>query len=212
MLAETNAQRYEFFSIFVLSILNNMNIMEQKALKKQMWNAAGTAGLALGAVSAAYMFAGQMISGSLEPATGWQMALSAVLWMTKFIGCIWLMKFFMTKYAKDNGIKDNKDVFKMGAATALLSATMFSAIYLANMLYISADYYDQVYQTAFQQMSAGFDSNSMAMLEKIIDKLPQITFFYNLSYCFVFGTVLSSILSRNIPAKDPFADYKPDEQ
>ena len=31
-------------------------------------------------------------------------------------------------------------------------------------------------------------------------------------YCFVFGTVLSAILSRNIIAKDPFAEDKLDEQ
>ena len=190
-----------------------MNIMEQNALKNQMWNSAGRAGLALGAVSSAYLFATQMISGSItEPATGWQMAVTAVLWIAKFGGCIWLMNFFMKKYASDNKISDTKALSRMGMATAFLSALMFSAIYLANMLYISADLYDQIFQTAIQQMSSQLDSNSTAMLEKIVAKLPQIIFFYNLSYCFVFGTVLSTILSRNIVAKDPFAEYKSDEQ
>ena len=177
-----------------------------------MWNAAGTAGLALGAVSAAYHFAGQMLSGDLSPAVLWQQIAAFLLWMVKFVACIWLMKFFMTKFAKDNDIVDNKIVFRMGALTALLSAIMFSGITLANMLYISADYYDTLYQTLAQQMSATLDSNSLSMLEKVIDNLPQIIFFYYLTYCFLFGTVLSAILSRNIPAKDPFADYKPDEQ
>lgn len=190
-----------------------MNIMEQNALKNQMWNSAGTAGLALGAVSSAYLFATQLISGSIaEPATGWQMAAGAVLWIAKFGGCIWLMNFFMKKYASDNKITDTKALSRMGMATAFLSALMFSAIYLANMLYISADLYDQIFQTAIQQMSSQLDSNSTAMLEKLVAKLPQITFIYNLGYCFIFGTVLSTILSRNIIAKDPFAEYKSDEQ
>ena len=192
--------------------MNNMNIMEQNALKNQMWNSAGTAGLALGAVSSAYLFATQMISGSLEPATGWQMAASAILWIAKFCGCIWLMNFFMKKYASDNKISDIKALSRMGMATAFLSALMFSAIYLANMLYISADLYDQIFQTAIQQMSTQLDSNSTAILEKTVAKLPQITFFYNLGYCFIFGTVLSTILSRNIIAKNPFEEYKSDEQ
>ena len=186
--------------------------MEQNALKNKMWNAAGTAGLALGAVSAAYLFATQMISGSLEPATAGQMVISTLLWIAKFGGCIWLMNFFMKKYAEDNKLTDSKSVFRMGMATGLLSALMFSAIYLANMLYISPEFYDEVFQTAIQQMSSQLDSNSTAMLEKIIAKLPQITFFYNLGYCFVYGTVLSAILSRNIVAKDPFADNNSDEQ
>lgn len=172
--------------------------MEQNALKKQMWNSAGVAGLALGAVSAAYLFATQAIAGSLEPATAGQMAASAVLWIAKFIGCIWLMNFFMKKYAADYSVTDQKSVFRMGMATAFLSALMFSAIYLANMLYISADFYEQVFETAIQQMNAQLDSNSTAMLEKVVAQLPQISFFYNLSYCFVFGTLLSAILSRTI--------------
>ena len=133
--------------------------MEQNALKNKMWNAAGTAGLALGAVSAAYLFATQMISGSLEPATAGQMVISTLLWIAKFGGCIWLMNFFMKKYAEDNKLTDSKSVFRMGMATALLSALMFSAIYLANMLYISPEFYDEVFQTAIQQMRSQLDSN-----------------------------------------------------
>lgn len=207
MLVQTSMQRYELF--FYLCTYKS-NIMED--LKKNMWNAAGTAGLALGAVSSAYLLAGQALSGDMAPAVLWQQIIAFALWSVKFVGCIWLMKFFMTKFAKDNEGVDNKSVFRMGALTALLSALMFSGISLANMLYISADYYDTLYQTVAQQMSAALDSNSLSVLDKVIENMPQIIFFYNLSYCFLFGTALSAILSRNIPARDPFADYKPDEQ
>ena len=189
-----------------------MNNMEQIAKKKQMWNSAGTAGLVLGTVSAAYLFAGQAIAGTLEPATAWQMIISTLLWIVKFGGCIWLMNFFMRKYATENNITDTKEIFRMGRATAFLSALLFSAIYLANMLYISADLYEQVYETAIQQMSATLDSNSLSALEKIIGNLPQISFFYNLIYCFIFGTVLSAILARNIGSKDPFTEYDSEEK
>jgi hypothetical protein len=187
--------------------------MEQNTLKKNMWNAAGTAGLALGAVSAAYLFAGQFIAGDIDaPASFWQQAIAIVLWVTKFIGCIWLMNFFMKKFLRENEGIDQKTLFRMGMLTALLSALMFSAIYLANMLYISADYYDQIFQTAIRQMASSLDSNSLSELRKIMDKLPQITFIYYLTYCFLFGTVLSAILSRNILPKNPFAVNRPDEQ
>ena len=186
--------------------------MEQNTLKKNMWNAAGTAGLALGTVSAIYLFAGQFMAGSLAPATFWQQALGLVLWAVKFVGCIWLMNFFMKKFVRENEGIDQKTLFRMGMMTALLSALMFSAIYLANMLYISADFYNQVFQTAVQQIASSLDSNSMSALRKVMDKMPQITFFSNLIYCFVFGTILSLILSRNIPNRNPFADYKADEE
>ena len=37
------------------------------------------------------------------------------------------------------------------------------------------------------------------------DRMPQVMFFSNLVYCFLYGTVLSAVLSRNIPPRDPFA-------
>ena len=65
-----------------------------------------------------------------------------------------------------------------------------------------------------QMYSSMMDSNSMAMLEKMEDSYPQILFFSNLIYCFIYGTVLSAILSRSIPKNDPFASYgnEADEQ
>lgn len=189
-----------------------MNIMEQNVLKKNMWNAAGVAGLALGSVSTAYLFAGQWIAGDLDPAVLWQQIVAMVLWAAKLAACIWLMKFFMTRFASENKGIENKTVFKMGMMTALLSAIMYSAIYLANMLYISADFYEHTYQTMIQQMAPVMDSNSQSLMEKLIDYMPQLMFSYNMIYCFLFGTVLSAILSRSIPAKGQFAEYKTDEQ
>ena len=80
--------------------------MEQNVLTRNMWNSAGTAGLALGAVSAAYLFAGQMLGGdfeTVEPATLWQQIAGFILWGAKLISCVGLMVFFMSKFARENG-------------------------------------------------------------------------------------------------------------
>ena len=66
--------------------------------------------------------------------------------------------------------------------------------------------------TVMQAYAQILDSNTLSQMDKMLGKMPQITFFSNLIYCFIFGTVLSAILSRNIPSKDPFADYRPEEQ
>ena len=63
-----------------------------------------------------------------------------------------------------------------------------------------------------QELAPMMDSNTQGVVEKYLENLPQITFFSNLIYCFLYGMVLSFILSRNIPKNDPFADYKPNEQ
>lgn len=174
-----------------------------------MWETAAKAGLVLGMISSAYMFLTQFMAG----ATGFLMTiLSFVLWAAKFGGCIWLMSFFMKKFAAEHPEVDNKATFNLGMATALLSALIYSAAAFANIAFISGEAMVEQMNQMMQQMGSMMDSNSKSLMETYMEILPQITFFSNLLYCFVFGTVLSYILSRNIPSRDPFADYKPDQQ
>lgn len=184
--------------------------MEQNEIKKSMWSLAGTEGLKLGLVSGAYMFASLLLDKAGMPAIVTSL-LGFVLWCAKFAGCILLMKLAMTKFAAVDKSIGNKETFRFGMATALLSAFIFSAISYANVAFISADMFARQFDTMMQQMAPMMDSNSLSMMDSYLENLPEITFFSNLIYCFLFGTVLSAILSRNIPARDPFADYKPQE-
>ena len=183
--------------------------MEQNIIRKDMWNTAAKAGLVLGATSTAYMFLTQLMAGT----TGFMMTiLSFLLWAAKFGGCIWMMSFFMKKHVAEHPKADNKGTFNLGMATSLLSALVYSAAAFANVAFISGDAIAEQMNLTMQQMGSMMDSNTMGLMESYLENLPQITFFSNLLYCFVFGTVLSYILSRNIPNKDPFADYKPEQQ
>ena len=54
------------------------------------------------------------------------------------------------------------------------------------------------------QMGGSLDANARQMMEKMKDKMPVIGFFSQLIYCSLYGYVLSLILSRNIPSRNPF--------
>ncbi len=185
--------------------------MEENMIRKNMWNDAGKAGLALGAVSTIYLFAVQFMEKAEMPAF-LVMLLSAVLWAAKFGGCIWLMMFFMKKFAAENQEVDNRGTRRFGIIASLLSALVHSAMSFANVAFISADTFTEQTEILMQQMAPMMDSNTMTVMDAYMQNLPQLTFISNLIYCFIFGAVLSAILSRNIPSRDPFADYKPDEQ
>ena len=174
-----------------------------------MWNTAAEAGLVLGLISAAYMFLTQWIASAPSAVS---VILSMILWAGKFGGCIWMMVFYMKRHTANHPEITNKDTFNLGMATALLSAVVYSAAAFANVAYISGDAVAEQLRISMQQMSSMMDSNSIAMMETFMQKLPQITFFSNLIYCTAFGTVLSFILSRNIPSRDPFANNTPDQQ
>ena len=183
--------------------------MTEKTLRKDLWESAGYAGLALGLISIIYMYINKAI-GASDMSTGTMVLATTPLWIAKFAGCIFLMKFFMKRFITTHPEANNKDSFRMGVATALLSAFFYSVIQFTDMVYISPDLYAAQYEIAMQQYSSMMDSNSRNMMKSFIENLPQFQFVWNLIYCFAFGTVLSAILSRNIPGQDPFADYKPE--
>lgn len=183
--------------------------MEQNIIRKNMWNLAGRAGLVFGAISTVYMFINQLVGISQIPSF-LSSLLGAILWLAKFGGCIYLMAFFMKRFVGENPQVGNSETFKLGMVISLLSALIYAAFSFANIAFISADMFAQEMDATIQQLSPMLDSNSMRMLDTMMDKMPQISFFTNLIYCFIYGTILSAILSRNIPTKDPFAGYKPE--
>ena len=181
--------------------------MEQNQLRKNLWNGAAKAGLALGGVSSVYLFASQFITAA--GMSGFLSGLfSMLLWVAKFGGCIWLMKFFMKKFVAENEDVQNSMTFRFGMLSAFLSALVYAAVSFANVAFISADMFTEQMNALMQQMAPMMDSNTMSQMDKTMQNLPQLTFFSNLIYCSIYGTLLSAILSRNIPDRNPFADYK----
>ena len=185
--------------------------MENDTIRRSMWTKAGMTGLELGLISSVYLFATMLMEKAGMNAF-LSSAITFVLWAAKFAGCIWLIMKAMKSFAAEHSGADNKDTFRLGMATAFLSALVFAAVSFANVAYISAETFNQQIEAMMQQMAPMMDSNSMNMMDRMLQNMPQITFFSNLIYCFLYGTVLSAIVSRNIPARDPFADYKPEEQ
>ena len=175
--------------------------------KKTLFNSAGIGGLVLGGISIAYFLIGILIS---EAGAGTGLALlSGLLWIAKFAGCIMLMKFFMKKYSAAEPDADSSDVFRFGRLVALFSALLFAAFLLAFSTYINPSYFEDAILTAAQD-NPMFNGEMMDMFEEMLPKLPTITFFSQFIYCWLFGTVVAAIFSRNIPSSNPFDNI--DEQ
>jgi hypothetical protein len=177
--------------------------MEQSNIRSNRWNVAAKYGLVFGAVSIAYFYITHLqIAGII----------GFVLWAAKFVGCIKLMQYVMKKFASDNPSAVRSDIFKLGALISCLSALVFSAATVVDILYLFPDYYQAAYATIIDQYSKTLSTENIEMLKTMLANMPKYTFLGNLIYCSIFGTILSFILSRSIPSKDPFHNYKPDEQ
>lgn len=162
--------------------------------KKSLWNEAAIAGLILGAISSAYMYLSG-IAGTV---------VTLLMGLVKFVGCIYLMYFFMKKFSAGNPDAGHSEVFRFGSLVALLSALLYAAFSLAYLLYINPDSLSEALDKAMETYESILDSNSLEQLESLVPKMPTISFFTNLFYCWIFGTILSAIFSRNIPSDNPF--------
>ena len=179
------------------------------ANNKRTWDAAARAGLVLGGISAAYFALNSLLSthGADWIGNFGSSLLILVLWGFKFYLCIALMNRFMRAFAAQDPEVSNNDTLRLGICTALLSSLVYSALYLAWVLFVQPD----IFVNAMQSVAANLPPDALSQMQDIIGKMPQYTFWANLVYCFLFGTVLSLILSRNIPSQDPF-DEQVDEQ
>ncbi len=191
--------------------------MKNKMDNTAVWNEAGKGALYLGGLSVLCLSLKEVsaLSGSNFLIT----AASVILWVVEFFGCILLMKRFMLDFRdKYEGVQ-MADTARLGRRMALLSGLLLAS---AQALFIM--------QMPQEEMNALVDQLSSAMsmgasereaMDGVIPRLPVLTFVFQWLYCYLYGTVLASILSRYIFMQEVLGtrfrptdenEDKPDEQ
>lgn len=180
-----------------------------------IWNEAAKAGAWLGVVSIGCLLLkeGAVLSGSsflIQAAT-------IILWAVEFFGCILLMKRSMLDFRdRYEGVK-MADTARLGRRMALLSGLLLAS---AQALFIMQMPQEDI-NTLVDQLSTAMPmgASEREAMDGVLDKLPVFTFVFQWLYCFLYGTVLSSILSRYIFMQEVLGfrpkdedENEPDEQ
>ena len=182
--------------------------MAENINRSILWNEGGKAALALGAVSVVYNILVTLLS-KLSGGTAIAATVSVVgflLWAAKFAGCIFLMRFFMLQIVKKYPGASNRDTFRFGRISALLSSLIVAAYSLASILLTSEEKIVAEINSKLGESMSMLDLNSQNAMQAVLDNIQVYVFFSVLIYCFLFGYILSLILSRNIPSSNPFED------
>ena len=175
-------------------------IMEDK---NKVLNESGKAGLILAGVAIAYFLITTLMGKSSLPGVA-STLLSLVLWAGKLALCIWLMVKFLRKFAEENE-KNRSRTFRFGMSVALCSALVYSAVYFAYVMLIDPNMFSEAINTALQTYSSIMTSEDLERVANLEPSMPTITFFINLIWCWLFGTIVSAIASSNICGNDnPF--------
>ena len=172
---------------------------------RTIWNEAAKAGALFGAVSVACLVLKEL--ATLSGSNLLVQAASIVLWALEFFGCIWLMKEVMLRFRdKYEGVK-MEDTYKLGRRAALLSGLVLAS---AEALFIMKMPAESMNALVDQMMSSmELVTSDRDAVEGALDKLPLLTFIFQWLYCFLYGSILASIMSRYIFLQKLFGGFPP---
>ena len=169
---------------------------------KTLWNEAGRVGFVFGGFSSLCLLLkeGAGLTGSNFLVT----AAAIILWAVEFFGCILLMKKYMLDLRdKFEGVT-MVDTYRFGRRVALLSGLILAAVDAFLIMKMPQDTVASVMNELSAAMPAGLGRVSEDDLGRLVDKLPLYTFIGQWLYCFLYGSLLSAILSRYIFLQGPF--------
>ena len=191
--------------------------MSKKLDNTVLWNEAAKAGALLGAVSVGCLVLKELagMSGSAFLVQ----AAAIILWAVEFFGCILLMKKVQLDLRDHYEDVKMEDTFRLGKRAAILSGLLLASAHALVMLYMPQETMDEMVNELTGAM--GMTASQKEQVDGMLGQLPIFTFLFQWAYCFLYGTVLSSIMSRYIflqrlfggPFQGPSKDEDtPDEQ
>ena len=173
--------------------------------KNKFLNESGKAGLVLAGVAIAYFIISTLLAKVSLPAFVVSI-LGLALWAGKFALCIWLMVKFLRKFAEENE-KDRSRTFRFGMMVALCSALVYAGAYFAYVMFIDPDMFAEVFNNLAQTYSGILPSDQIDTIMNMESQMPTYTFFGNLIWCWLIGTIISAIASSRICGNDnPFEE------
>ena len=160
-----------------------------------IWNEAAKAGLVLGGFSSLCLSLKEL--STLSGSNILIQAVAIVLWAVEFFGCILLMKRYLI-LMRDRFNADIEDCRSFGKRTALLSGLILASVQTVFILKMPPETLNEAVAAA----SASLGASARDQMDAALDALPMVTFLAQWFYCFIYGTILSSILTRYVIAEE----------
>ena len=192
----------------------NVTFVRMKPDSKTLWNEAGRVGFVFGGFSSLCLVL--KMGASLTGSSFLVQAAAIILWAVEFFGCILLMKKYMLDLRDKYDGATIEDVYHFGRRVALLSGLILAAVDAFITMKLPPETVENVVAELSTAVSSQFGSGYEGEVGRFVDKLPLYTFIGQWLYCFLYGSLLSGIMSRYIYLQGPFqgrgGDDQPDDQ
>ena len=184
--------------------------MKKEFSSSVSWNSAALAGLVMGAATIVLDYL-PMLPTLLGNDSVIGNLLAGVFKIVKIVACIYLFRVLMLRFF--NTVQtDYARLQRYGLKVALFSSIVVAGFSVLQILVINPEMMTQTIQAVQNTYQNMMDSNTMAAMEKMISKLPVITFFSSLIYCYLWGWILSTTFARRLFPVNPFGERGSDEQ
>jgi uncharacterized membrane protein (UPF0182 family) len=169
---------------------------------KTLWNEAGRVGLVFGGFSSLCLLLKE--GAALTNSMFLTQAAGIILWAVEFFGCILLMKKYMLDLRdKFDGVTV-MDTYHFGRRVALLSGLILASVDAFVTLKLPQETLESFVTEVNNTLSAKMGGSYEGDVGRFVDNLPLYTFIFQWLYCFLYGSLLSGIMSRYIFLQGPF--------
>lgn len=163
---------------------------------KTLWNEAGRVGFVFGGFSSLCLILKE--ASALTGSTFLVQAAAIILWAVEFFGCILLMKKYMLDLRDKYDGVTMVDTYRFGRRVGLLSGLILAAVDAILIMKMPQDTVTSVMNELESALPAGMGRLSEDDMGRIVDGLPLYTFIFQWLYCFLYGSLLSAIMSRYV--------------
>ena len=180
----------------------NVTFVRMKLDSKTLWNEAGRVGFVFGGFSSLCLLLKE--GAALTGSTFLVQAAAIILWAAEFFGCILLMKKYMLDLRDKFDDVTIEDTYRFGRRVGLLSGLILATVDAVLIMKMPqdtvADVVNELNTAVTAKLGAGYEGE----VGRIVDRLPLYTFIFQWIYCFLYGSLLSAIMSRYIFMQDIF--------
>lgn len=173
---------------------------------RTLWNEAARVGMVFGLFSSACL--GLKEASALTGSTFVTTAAMIILWAVEFFGCILLMKKYMLDELQKHRGMSQVQLYKFGRRVALLSGFILAVVNAVIVSFIPDETLAATLNETMAAMPASMQTDAEDSIALFMDKFPLFTFLGQWVYCFLYGTVLSAIMSKYVMALSIFTQHR----
>lgn len=181
-----------------------VTFVSMKLDNKALWNEAGRVGFVFGVFSSLCLVLKE--AAGLTGSTFLVQAAAIILWAVEFFGCILLMKKYMLDFRDKFNDVTMQDTYRFGRRVALLSGLILAAVDAVIIMKMPQETVENVVNELSTAISAKLGGGYEDEIGRFVDRLPLYTFIGQWIYCFLYGSLLSAVMSRYIFLQNYFQD------